>query len=344
MLINIFLLRRKNLQNFNGLEIFNYPEDLIKINNKDQIQKIINVHSQNNFKPQSQKGKSLSTKEQIESNNSNRFLIDTPVPQIISNLNIFTISINGNDIIGLIFEEDDNPYDYKQIFEELINELIINEKRFSFLDEIDIENFLITMFIDIRRFGDDRVEKYFKTNFQEQKESFFKIFLFGIDNVGKSSLVRRIVTGQFNDNYFIPTRKFNIDYFQDDRGVLVFWDMPGQRLFREKWLKGFQESNIIIFMIDISNQLRFEESKAEFWKIINRYELFKIPLLILGNKYDLIDHSDRNENDQIIRLRKEIFNHFNLKKIEKRKWKFLFTSIKTNLNINEAIDAIYDLI
>ena len=41
---------------------------------------------------------------------------------------------------------------------------------------------------------------------------------------------------------------------------------------------------------------------------------------------------------------KSAFNHFNFKKMEKRKWKFIFTSIKTNLNINEAIDTIYDLL
>jgi small GTP-binding protein len=258
-------------------------------------------------------------------------------------LNIYSSCINEKIIIGLIFDSDDNPYDYKDIFQELLNELLNIEKICAFEDEMDIENFLITVFIDIRRFADEYIEKRPESEYQMQ-EVFIKAFLFGIDDVGKTSFVRRVKTGKFDDNYFMPTKKFNIDYIQvGKKGTLAWWDMPGQRTFRKKWLIGLQDSNILIYMIDIANQKRFEESKKEFWKVINRYELVGVPLLILGNKIDLIQNLDNSPQNQIQRLKKEVIENFEFDKIENRDWKLLFTSVKTNFNIDLAINTIFDL-
>ncbi len=107
---------------------------------------------------------------------------------------------------------------------------------------------------------------------------------------------------------------------------------------------GLQDSNIIIFMIDLANQLRFEESKKEFWKIINRYDLFGIPLLILGNKGDLILHSIDKQNNDCIRLRNEIEDYFEFDKIESRDWKLILTSVKENYNIDSVRESILKMI
>ncbi len=303
----------------------------------DLISKIIYGHDNNNLVYKYRNGIKQIHKDLI------RYVIDTPVAQVIDDLNIFTTCINNKIILGLIFDKNDNPYDYKDIFEELLNELLNNEKSRSFDDEIEIENLLISVFIDIRRFGDE-FEKYPELDLHYH-ESFTKVFLFGIDYVGKSSLVRRLKTGEYSDNYFTPTKRFDIEYFQNSqKGVLAIWDMPGQSIFRKKWLVGLQDSNIIIYMIDIANQIRFEESKREFWKIINRFELVGIPILILSNKIDLLDHSNKGNSEQLKRLRNEIMSFFEFDKIRNRDWKFLFTSVKTNFNIKSVIELIYDMI
>jgi len=344
LLNNIFLFIGKNLQDLNQLNIYTYPQDIINIDNKDQISKIIYGHDQgdlvlNSKNPQSQRSPTNNT-----SNNANLYKIDTPIPQIIDGLNIYTSCINGKIIIGLVFDKEDNPYDYQDIFKELLNELLNIENSCSFEDEVEIENFLITIFIDIRRFGDEQVEQRPQIEYLYQ-DSFIKVFLFGIDDVGKSSLVRRIKTGKFNDNFFMPTKKFNIDYVQaEKKGFLAFWDMPGQRTFRKKWLIGLQDSNIIVYMIDVANQRRFEESKKEFWKIINRYDLVGVPLIILANKIDLIHSADELTEEQSEKLKKEIITQFEFNKIENRDWAFLFTSVKTKFNMNSVIQEIFDLI
>jgi GTPase SAR1 family protein len=97
-------------------------------------------------------------------------------------------------------------------------------------------------------------------------------------------------------------------------------------------------------MIDIANQLRFEESKQEFWRIISRYELAGVPLLVLGNKVDLLNHRAERNKEQIKRTKKEIFQFFEFDKIKNRPWKFIFSSVKTNYNMDRALQTIYDLI
>ena len=335
MIHNIFLFKGK--KDLEDLNIYCYPKEIINVNNKLLVNNIIKGHDQ---------GKINDRKELLSScKNLNHYKIDKPVALYINDYNIYTSCIDEDIIIGLIFEDDDNPYDYKDIFEELLCESLNNGNRYSFEEEIEIDNLLISMFIDLRRYGDEVVERTPEIEFYYQKEAFFKVFLFGIDEVGKTSFVRRLKTGEFNDNYFTPTRKFNIEYIQaEDKGLLAVWDMPGQELFRSKWLKGLQDSNIIVYMIDIANQRRFKESKKELWKILNNYELNGIPLLILGNKSDIIKYSDENYETQLQNLKEEVIDYFDFEKVENRNWKFIFTSVKTNHNIEKTVQTIFDLI
>jgi len=328
---NIFLFKGKKFQDLKDLNIYSYPTDIININDRLLVNNIIKEYNQ---------GESSSRL------NSNLVNISKPVAQFIRNLNMYTACIDNKIIIGLIFEKDDNPYDYKEIFEELMHDIINNGTVYSFDDEIEVDNLLISMFIDIRRFGDEIIEKSSEIDHFYQRDSFYKIFLFGLGDVGKSSLVRRLKTGIYEENYFSPTRKFNIEYIQEKEkdSLLAFWDMPGQKSFRSKWLKGLQDSNIIVFMIDIANQRRFEESKKEFWNVINNAELEGIPLLIIGNKIDLFNHPPENLDEQRNILKSEISKNFSLDKIRNREWVFLFTSVKTNFNIDNVLSTITHLI
>lgn len=311
------------------LNIYSYPTDIIIINDKLLVNKIIKEHD---------KGESSNCQ------NSNHFNVSKPVAQFIRNLNMYTACINYKIIIGLIFEEEDNPYDYKELFEELLHEIINSRQGYSFDDEIEVENLLISMFIDIRRFGDEVIEKSPEIDYFYQSDSFYKIFLFGLDEVGKSSLVRRLKTGKYAENYFLPTRKFTIEYIEEKENMFCVWDMPGQEIFRSKWLKGLQGSNIILFMTDITNQRRFEESKREFWNVINKPELEGIPLLIVGNKIDLFNYSKETSGEQLNILKSEISKNFSFDKIRNREWVFLFTSVKTNFNIDNVLPTITHLI
>ncbi len=327
MLSNIFLLKGNNFHDLNSLDIFSYPDDILTNGCSDFVRKVIIGHD-------------YDSSNQKKTCDLNHFSLDRPVPQVIDGLNVYTSCINSKMIIGLIFEKDDNPYDYKEIFEDLSNEMLNTERSCKFEDELEIENFLITLFIDIRRYGDEFVEKTPEISFKPTG-IFIKVFLFGIDDVGKTSFVRRIKTGDFIDNYFTPNRKFNIEYVQKQNGYLAVWDMPGQRAFREKWFKGIQDSNVIIYMIDVANQLRFEESKRELWNFMNKHDSSGIPLIILGNKSDLIKKPEEQDNT-LFRTKQEIVDFFEFDRINDRDYFFFFTSVKTNYNMNEVMNTLFN--
>jgi small GTP-binding protein len=336
LLSNIFLLIGKSFYDLKDVDIYSYPDDINKKKDADFIHKVIFGHDHNS-------DPIIEDQNSTQTSKFENYEMDCPVSQMVDGQNVYTICINSKLIIGLILEQDDNPYDYKEIFEELAFDLLNNEKCCAFEDEIEIENFLITLFIDIRRYGDEFIKKTPEISFAAG--IFTKIFLFGIDDVGKSSFVRRIKTGKFNDNYLTPTRKFNIEYIQDKggKGGLAIWDLPGQRTFREKWLTGIQDSNLIIYMIDVANQLRFEEARREFWNLVRRYDLSEIPIIILGNKVDLINIKDKN-GDQLHRRMQEMIDFLELDKLDNNNWRFLFTSVKTNYNIKEVMDTVFDMI
>ncbi len=341
MLLKIFLLKRKNSHDLNNLDIYSYPEDIDKKENNEIVLKIIHGHDHGSLTEPCCGDINTSREKNDTNTNSKPFVISSPVLQIIGDQNIYTVCVNSEMLIGLIFEKDDNPFDYKEIFEDLSNELLNTEKWCSFKDEREIENLLITLFIDIKRFGDEILEEAPEVSFHPSG-LFTKVFLFGIDNVGKTSLTRRIKTGQYKDNFFTPNKRFNIEYIQREDGLLSIWDSPGQSSFRERWLLGLQDSNIIIYMIDVANQLRFDESKTEFWRIYNENDLKDIPLLIIGNKIDLINHN--NNDEQLIRTEKEINNYFEFDNLQHSNWKFVFTSVKTSFNIEKVLNTIFTLV
>ena len=339
MIQNIFLIRGIDQKSIDNLSIFYYPQDIIT-KDKTNLEKLFLVHDTQSSKNDANDKNDHSNQKQIQ--------IYDPIPHKINNLNTITIKINDHVIIGLIFDMDDNPHDYELFFKELMHELINNEKRCSFHEEFEIENLMITAFVDFRRYDDELMQK--QSGIEISKDMpFNKIFIFGLDEVGKSSLVRRIKTGEYADNYFTPTKKFNIQYIKDEeKGLLALWDMPGQHSFRKKWLTGSQDSNILVYMFDVSDQIRFAESRKELDFILDHYELSEVPVLIIGNKVDLVNHvniKDIHETKKHLdRLRNEIFDYFKFHDIGDRTWKFLFSSVKTNYNIDHIIDSILDLV
>jgi small GTP-binding protein len=335
MLSNIFLLKGNIIDDINHLDIYSYPFDINAKEDKDFIKKIIEEHEKEN-------------REIINSNtkkftlNSINYELEAPISLKIEDENIFIMGIDNQMILGLIFEEEDNPYDYKEIFEDLSNEMLNNEESCFFEDEFEIENFLITLFIDIRRYGDEILQQYPEIALQSS-DIVKKVFLLGIDDVGKSSFIRRLKTGQFSENFFTPTKKFNIEYLQEENGQLAIWDMPGNLILRKNWLYGIQDSNIIAFMIDIANQRSFKESKEEFWNLVNRDNVEGIPIIIIANKVDLLDLDPHFREEQLLRTKKELMDYFQFDNLKDRLWKFIFSSVKTNYNLQKIVDTLFQL-
>ncbi len=255
----------------------------------------------------------------------------------IKNQSFLISPLPNNYILGLVFHEDENPHNYVHELVKLMKEYFL-EAYSNFRENPDnkeeINNLLLTLFVDIRRYGDE-----IETHQEEQnhvaifnKVPMIKAFVYGIDNAGKSSLMRLLSTGKFDHDFFRPTKKFRITNIDLDSGAkLVCWDMPGQNVFRQDWLRGAQSSNIVIFVLDTNDKTRFEEARKAFWNMLNLYELKGLPLIFLANKMDL-PHNGITELD--------IIKKFQLNKINNRSSHLILTSLPERRGIEELLDEI----
>ena len=115
-----------------------------------------------------------------------------------------------------------------------------------------------------------------------------KIFLFGLDAAGKTSIVN-LIKNLPEPGETSPTVKFDISEMIIENTEFVIWDAPGQTLYRQKWGKGVLESQILCFVLELYTPERFNEAKKVLNEMLDNPETKGLPLIICYNKIDIID-------------------------------------------------------
>lgn len=311
---------------------FFYPESNLTFENDIAMSKVLENHKEQIQKfykssDEQKEQKKIVTKDCIKS-------------KIIFDSAVCTIYIPGNIIVGMIFDNGDNPIDYTDLIEENID-LYVNSKReeFDSYNAIDLEIMAISIYLDLRMYGLELLETCkmhfnedaLKNKIQDQYENrVIKVFLYGIDSAGKSSLMRFLRTGKYDHNYFPPTKRFIVHKLKLPNKVkIIGWETPGQKSYRRTWMRGIKDCDLIVFMLDAADPGRTAEAKRAFWTIANRIEVKDVPLLFLVHKIDLV----QNRRDLA-----NIENFFGLSNLDDRKWSIKFTSLVTKEGIKDAID------
>ena len=164
---------------------------------------------------------------------------------------------------------------------------------------------------------------------QSDYEFIFKVLLLGNSNVGKSSLFLRFVDDIWNDT-FVPTIgvDFKIKTFDIDskKIKMQIWDTAGQERFKNIIVSYYRGAHGILLVYDVTDKDSFKNLTN--WLIeIEKNSSKNVLKILIGNKSDLEEKRVISYNQG-----KEFADTYGLKFIE--------TSAKKNLNVNEAFETL----
>ena len=130
-----------------------------------------------------------------------------------------------------------------------------------------------------------------------------KILLLGDASVGKTSLIRRFVVDKFSDDYIttIGTKvtKKDLRFDQGNRTVdlsMMIWDVLGQKGYKGIQESAFRGARGVILVFDLTRP----ETKAsfdEYWIPRVRAVAGPIPMVVVGNKVDLVETREEAEKE-----------------------------------------------
>ena len=117
-----------------------------------------------------------------------------------------------------------------------------------------------------------------------------KVITLGDSEVGKTSLILRLLDNVFTHNYLstigfdLKKKLVKLDNGEEIR--LLIYDTAGQERFRALSRNYIKKANGILIVYDITNKVTFQN--AENWIKYARDEMSKnIPMYLVGNKSDL---------------------------------------------------------
>ncbi|EGV61296.1 Vacuolar protein sorting-associated protein 21 [Yamadazyma tenuis] len=163
-----------------------------------------------------------------------------------------------------------------------------------------------------------------------------KLVLLGEAAVGKSSLVLRFVSNDFQENKeptigaAFLTQKCTIG---DKTIKYEIWDTAGQERFASLAPMYYRNAQAALVVYDITKPASF--LKARHWvKELHEQASKDITIALVGNKYDLVE--DENDGDTLRKVSVEEGQ----KLAEDEGLLFFETSAKTSYNVNEVFVGI----
>lgn len=134
----------------------------------------------------------------------------------------------------------------------------------------------------------------------KRKEKDMRILMVGLDNAGKTTIVKRI-NGE-DTSGISPTLGFNIKTMQYKSYRLNIWDVGGQKTLRSYWRNYYEQTDGLIWVVDSSDLRRLEDCGQELRGLLKEEKLLGASLLIFANKQDLKGSLKPDEIAKVLNL------------------------------------------
>ena len=101
------------------------------------------------------------------------------------------------------------------------------------------------------------------------KKSIFLTMVQGLDNAGKTTILKQLSSEDITQ--VTPTQGFNIKSVNTSGFKLNVWDIGGQRRLRPYWANYFENTDVLIFVVDSADSKRLQEA----FEVCKKYFLKK---------------------------------------------------------------------
>ncbi|MFX0104764.1 MAG: Rab family GTPase [Candidatus Hodarchaeota archaeon] len=132
-------------------------------------------------------------------------------------------------------------------------------------------------------------------------EDIFKIVVFGASGVGKTKLIEQISDKPLHEdtapkvgvNFFI--KRVNVDGHDYK---LQFWNIVDDKKFGSLQKLYYTGASAVFFVFDLSRPETFNYYQTNFEEVWNQIKLDKCPVLLIGNKLDLVENLETIDREK----------------------------------------------
>ncbi|CAE6429523.1 hypothetical protein ACGC1H_000907 [Rhizoctonia solani] len=160
----------------------------------------------------------------------------------------------------------------------------------------------------------------------KMKEREMRILFLGLDNAGKTTILKRLKGQDVMSTS--PTLGFEISTITYGKYLLNIWDVGGQRTLRPYWRNYFEQTDVLVWVVDSGDRLRMDDCREELHALLQEQRLAGATLLVFANKQDITGSmSDA-----------EIKEALDLPAIRSHHWKIQPCSAVTGENVQAGLE------
>ncbi|CCE83073.1 Piso0_002849 [Millerozyma farinosa CBS 7064] len=167
------------------------------------------------------------------------------------------------------------------------------------------------------------------------KDNELRVLVLGLDNAGKSTITKKLKNEDVNS--VAPTLGFQINTVQFKEFNLNLWDIGGQASIRSFWGNYYDQTDVVIWVVDALSTERLSEVYEELRdKVLLQDRLKGVYLAILINKIDLIPSEYQDKVKEKVEQQLDLDSQVK----DKSKFASFLVSGKSGHNLEEALNWI----